>query len=84
MLQYVSNQEIPSYVTTRSYRRAWQMVITMLILAIYFTVEAVQHLMRVSSGAWFYVPAAVIGIAALAHCSRNAAWLHRHPQSRHN
>lgn len=82
MLKHVRNQDIPRYVTTRSYGRAWQLVVIMLILAIGFTMKAVQHLMRDSLGVWFYVPAAVIGIAALAQCLRNAVWLHRHPQSR--
>ncbi len=82
MLEYVSNQHIPRYVTTRSYGRAWQLVVIMLILAIYFTIKAAQHLTRGSAGAWFYVPAAILGIAALARCLRNAVWIHRHPQSR--
>ncbi|MET3803664.1 hypothetical protein ABIB25_000648 [Nakamurella sp. UYEF19] len=82
MLKCVSNQDIPRYVTTRSYGRAWQLAIIMLILAIYFTIKAVQHLASGSAGAWFYVPAASLGIAALAQCLRNAVWLHRHPSSR--
>lgn len=81
MLKRVSDQDIPRYVTTRSYGRAWLLVVVMLILATGFTIKAVQHLIRDSSGVWFYVPAAVIGIAAFAQCLFNAVWLHRHLQS---
>ena len=82
MLEYVSNQDLPRYLTTPSYGRAWQLTLITVILAIYFIIEAVQHLASGSAGAWFDVPAAVLGIAAHARCLSNVVWLHRHPSNR--